>query len=303
MRRVFYLSIILISMFLDGVTPRHTQSAADPVFVGAGDIAACSLPGDEATAKLVEQVLKDGNATVFTTGDNVYPSGTADLFQKCYSPSWGHFKARTRPAPGNHDYLVPWADPYFDYFGRRAGPPRNGYYSFNLGAWHVISLNSNIDARPAASPQGKWLRRDLGANRAVCALAYWHEPVFGSALKPGEKRRMQDIWQMLYEYGVDVVLTGDAHYYERFAPQDARGQADPRGIREFIIGTGGATLAKKMGDQAAPNSEIRDNSTWGVLKLTLHATGYDWEFIPVEGGTFHDSGSAPCVVPGEQAVM
>ncbi len=308
MRRKVILPLLLIVWFLPASRDQALSqtaagvgvSAGDPVFVGAGDIAACSLPGDEETAKLLDQIVAETNATVFTTGDNVYPVGAPNFFHDCYNPSWGRFKLRTRPSPGNHDYTLAWADPYFDYFGRRAGPPRQGYYSFNLGAWHIISLNSNVDARVKESAQGKWLRADLEANRTACTLVYWHHPVFSShALDDGGKPRMREIWQLLYRYGVDVVLAGHVHDYERFAPQDAAGNADPeRGIREFIVGTGGASLSATTDDHPAPNSEIRDSSTWGVLKLTLHPTSYDWEFIPVEGGAFHDSGSAPCVVPG-----
>jgi acid phosphatase type 7 len=294
--------LILVVVLISGAALAQSQQPArNPVFVGAGDIAACSLPGDEATAKLLDTIVAETNATVFTLGDNVYPEGTAERFAACYEPSWGRFKARTRPTLGNHDYMIPWADPYFEYFGRRAGPPRDGYYSFNLGAWHIISLNSSVDARIKESAQGRWLRADLEKNRTTCTLVFWHHPVFAS-LKIEDRPRWRDVWRLLYEYGVDVVLVGDVHYYERFAPQDADGRADPRGIRQFIVGTGGATLANRVG-RAAPNSEIRDNSTWGVLKLTLRPTSYDWEFIPVEGGTFRDVGGAPCVVPVGQMVM
>ncbi len=298
MKRIACMLFIVIAVPHES---RQTSAAVgDPVFVGAGDIAACSMPGDEQTARLLDDIP----GTIFTVGDNVYPFAAPNTFYDCYGPSWGRHKARTRPAPGNHDYVLPWAAPYFDYFGKRAGPALQGYYSFNLGTWHIISLNSNIDARPDASPQGKWLRADLEANRTLCTLAYWHHPIFSShALDPGVPR-MVGIWQMLYRYGVDVVITGHVHNYERFALQDAVGNADPgRGIREFIVGTGGANLSRNPGEVAAPHSEVRDSSTWGVLKLTLHPTSYDWEFIPVEGGNFHDSGSAPCVKPFEQFVF
>ncbi|MEP7286866.1 MAG: metallophosphoesterase [Chloroflexota bacterium] len=273
--------------------------SGDPVLIGAGDIASCGLDGDEQTAKLLDQI--DG--TVMAIGDNVYASGSAEEFKKCYGPSWGRFKKRTRPAPGNHDYVTVNAQGYFDYFGKLAGPGTLGYYSYNLGAWHIVSLNSNIDAR-VVSTQGKWLRADLEANRTRCTLAYWHHPVFSSAEVPDLNQYVPQLWTLLYEYGVDVVVNGHIHYYERLEPLNPLGEHDlKRGIREFIVGTGGATLNKTVGEKANPNSVVRDNSTWGVIKFTLHPTSYDWEFIPVAGGTFHDSGSATCIEPLEQVVF
>jgi hypothetical protein len=277
----------------------------DPVLVGAGDIAACGSRGDEATALLLDQILGRTDGTVFTAGDNVNSEGSLEQFRNCYGPTWGRFKARTWPVPGNHEYTVPHAAGYFDYFGKRAGARGRGVYSYNLGTWHIIALNSSIGA-PPGSPQERWLRADLEANRTTaCTLAYWHYPVFGSYVQDKEAAGlMRDVWKVLYEYRVDVVVNGHFHYYERFAPLDADGHADPqRGIREFIAGTGGAVLTKNLGERPLPNSEVRDNSTWGVLKFTLHPTSYDWEFIPVEGGTFHDSGSATCVLPSDSAVF
>jgi hypothetical protein len=277
-------------------SPSLAQSTPhDPVLVGAGDIAGCSMPGDEATARLLDSI----EGTVFTAGDNVYPSGTAAEFRDCYGPSWGRYKKRTRPALGNHEYVTPGAVPYFEYFGWNAGPGRAGYYSYNLGTWHVVVLNSNVDAR-LESFQGKWLRHDLMANPAVCTLAYWHHPLFSSATQRDLPRDIKAIWQVLYEFGVDVVINGHVHAYERFTPQNPDGDKDvEHGIREFIVGTGGASLANKRPVTINPNSEVWDSSTWGVLKLTLHPTGYDWEFVPVKGGTFSDSGSAPCVTSGQ----
>jgi acid phosphatase type 7 len=271
---------------------------ANPIFVGAGDIARCgsSSPADsrpEATAKLLDAIA----GTVFTAGDNAYPDGAVEDFQSCYVPTWGRHRARTRPSPGNHDYNQPDAAPYYAYFGTNAGPAGRGYYSYNLGAWHIISLNSNIPA-DTASAQASWLRTDLATYQAACTLAYWHHPVFSSG-EHGNDPQMQEIWQILYTYGADVVLNGHDHDYERFALQTPDGEADPaHGIREFIVGTGGASL-RGFRSTPEPNSEVREHSTYGVLKLTLRPSGYDWEFVPIAGQTFRDMGSAACVAPAQ----
>ncbi len=291
-------SLMMIGPAL-GQTPEPTPAqSADPVIVAVGDIAACSSPGDEQTAALVDNI----SGTILAVGDIAYEHGSAEEFAKCYGPSWGRFKKRTRPAPGNHDYVTRFANGYYDYFGSLAGPPHQGYYSFNVGSWHIISLDSNVDARVIGT-QGKWLRADLQANTAKCTLAFWHHPVF-STHGNDVNWTVKQLWILLYEYGADVVINGHIHYYERFAPQSPTGQTDPqRGIREFIVGTGGAFLAPTIGTAIARNSEVRDNSTWGVLKLTLHPASYDWEFVPVAGSTFHDSGSAACVSTPPQFVF
>ena len=257
--------------------------AAAQVLVGAGDIAMCD-GNSEATAKLLDGI----GGTVVAIGDEAYFSGTADEFRRCYDPTWGRHKARTRPVPGNHEYVSPGAAPYFAYFGANAGPAGLGYYSFDVGSWHAIALNSNIDMT-ASSAQGAWLRADLAANRARCVIAYWHHPLFTSGPN-GPSRETQDVWRLLYDAGADVVLNGHEHLYERFAPQDPTGAPDPaRGIREFIAGTGGALLYQFGAPR--PNSERR-MSAFGVLKLTLQADSYEWEFIPVSGAG--DSGSGSC---------
>ena len=231
----------------------------DPVFVGAGDIASCSRTQDEETAKLLDNIP----GTVFTLGDNAYPDGTLAQFNNCYQPTWGRHKSRTRPVPGNHDYHVSGATGYFDYFGSATGDRSKGYYSYNLGAWHIIALNSEI-TRGAGSAQEQWLRADLAANPKVCTLAYWHKPLFSSG-HHGNNRHMQDIWRTLSEFNVDVVVAGHDHMYERFAPQDADGRLDPvRGIRQFIVGTGGAPVYQVR--RLQPNSEARGHE-WGVLVL------------------------------------
>jgi hypothetical protein len=263
----------------------------DPVLVGAGDIAHCKNDGDEATALLLDSIP----GTVFTTGDNAYPDGTPEDFSNCYQPSWGRHKDRTYPSPGNHDYHIPDGAGYFEYFGARAGEPGKGYYSYDLGAWHIIVLNSNIPVK-SGTPQEEWLRADLAAHPAVCTLAYWHYPRFSSGAQHGSNASMQPLWQALYDHGADVVLAGHEHIYERFALQDPRGVADPeRGIRQFLVGSGGRSHYD-IGNPIA-NSEVRNNDTDGVLQLTLHPTSYSWEFIPVAGKTFTDSGEAPCVTP------
>ena len=290
-QKLFFVLVICSGLVLGSSYPAPEKALAqggDPVFVGAGDIANCGNSNDEATAKLLDSIP----GTIFTVGDNAYPDGTASQFTDCYAPTWGRHKDRTRPAPGNHDYHTAGAAGYFNYFGAAAGDPGKGYYSYNLGAWHIISLNSEV----TSSAQEQWLRADLAANNSRCTLAYWHHPRFSSG-QHGNSTRSQAFWQALYDAGADVVLNGHDHTYERFAPQNPSGQADPnRGIREFVVGTGGAGLYPFPTTQ--PNTEVRNNTTFGVLKLTLHATSYDWQFVPIAGQTFTDSGSADCVGSG-----
>ena len=267
---------------------------SDPVFVGAGDISSCDdLAGAEATAKLIEDIP----GTVFAVGDLAYPDGSDEQFAKCYAPTWGRFKDRTRPAPGNHEYHSDGAYGYAHYFGAAAGDPKKAYYSYDLGAWHIIALNSEcaqVGGCGAESPQGQWLRQDLAQHPTTCTLAYFHKPLYSSGASHGNDPEMKPLWQALYAANADVVINGHDHDYERFAPQDPDGKADPkRGIREFVVGTGGKNSHRTF---ATPkdNSEIRQADTFGVLKLTLHASGYDWEFVPEAGKSFRDSGSGLC---------
>jgi hypothetical protein len=256
------------------------------VLVGSGDIAVCGSADSEATARLLDRFP----GTVFTTGDNAYPSGTASDCRDGYDPTWGRHRHRTRPTPGNHDYETSGATGYFDYFGTSAGPYGQGYYSYTAGSWQVIALNSEIDLR-AGSAQYQWLRSELTTNRSLCTAAYWHRPLFSSG-PHGDNRTMVDAWRLLYQYDVEVVMNGHDHIYERFAPQTPDGVFDPsRGITQFVIGTGGARVYQPAG--AKPNSEIR-GSAFGVLALTLADGSYSWEFVPVEGAAFHDSGTAVC---------
>jgi acid phosphatase type 7 len=262
------------------------------LLLAAGDIAECGSNGDEATAVLLRARPR---AVVATLGDNVYEDGRLDEFQRCYAPSWGFARSRTKPAPGNHEYHTEYAAGYFAYFGRRAGDPARGWYSYRLGRWHVIVLNSNCDhvgGCGRGSPQERWLRRTLAAARATCTLAYWHHARFSSGDKHGSSPATADFWNALYDAGADIVLSGHNHVYERFAPQTPAGRPAPRrGIRAFVVGTGGADLYGFGPPQ--PNSRAR-LAAHGVLALTLGRGRYSWRFLDVRGGV-RDAGSAPCV--------
>ena len=258
-----------------------------PVFVGAGDIATCDLDSDEATAALLDTIP----GTVFTAGDNVYPRGTASEFANCYEPNWGRHKARTRPAVGNHEYDTPGAVPYYDYFEAAAGEADKGYYSFDLGTWHVVVLNSNLDDVDGDA-QLAWLVDDLATNSTACTAAVWHHPRFSSGFH-GNNEFMDPVWDALYAAGVEVALTGHDHHYERFAPQDADGELDPTaGIREFVVGTGGIDLFPAP--FVKENSEVRRSTVHGVLKLELGTGFYGWDFIVAPGGEVIDSGLSAC---------
>jgi acid phosphatase type 7 len=271
----------------------EAQRGTAVILVGAADVASCeNLSGPEATAKLLDSIP----GTVFVAGDLAYPNGTAAEYANCYHPTWGRHKPRTRPAPGNDDYHSANAEPYFTYFGSAAGDPRKGYYSYDLGAWHVVVVNSNcseVGGCQEGSPQETWLRRDLALHPVGCTLAYWHSPLFSSGAIHGSDPTMRPIWRALYSAGAAVVINGHDHDYERFAPQDPDGVADPvRGIREFVVGTGGRGL--RLFGKPIANSELRDNTAFGVLKLTLYRKSYSWEFIAETGKTFADSGSGEC---------
>lgn len=268
------------------------QITGKPVVV-AGDIASCASSGDEATADLLSTV----GGTVIALGDNAYEEGSTRDYRECYDPTWGHFKDHTRPIPGNHEYRTPQAKGYFSYFGEAAGIPPEGYYSYNLGGWHVVALNSNceeIGGCHATSPQVRWLKTALAANESeTCTLAYMHHPRFSSGEVHGSTPEVRPLWEALYDARADVVLSGHEHNYERFAPQDPDGRADPqRGIREFVVGTGGKSHYEI--ETTLTNSEVHDDETHGVLELTLHSKSYEWRFIPVEGKAFTDSGRDRC---------
>jgi hypothetical protein len=276
-----------------GASLEATPMGAPKVIIAAGDIADCSSQGDELTAELLDTI----RGTVAALGDNAYPNGTDANYTNCYDPSWGRHKARTRPTPGNHEYHTAAAGAYFRYYGAAAGEPGKGYYSYDLGDWHVIVLNSNSDCADircgTGSSQLRWLRADLAAHPAKCTLAYWHHPRFNSGAHHGNNTHVSPFWRALYESGADVVLNGHEHLYERFAPQTPDAKPDPlRGIRQFTVGTGGRN--EYTFGIVQPNSEARQSGTAGVLKLELGHDGYRWEFIPVRGATFRDSGSGSC---------
>ena len=261
--------------------------APSAVLVGAGDIAMCGTAGAEATSKLLDNI----SGTVFVAGDNAYMSGTESEYRTCYEPTWGRHRSRTRPTPGNHEYRSPNAAPYYGYFGAAAGPAGLGYYSYMLGSWLVISLNSEADVS-AGSTQVQWLREQLAGNNAKCTAVYWHRPLFSSGPN-GPNGDLREVWRVLYEFNVDIVMNGHDHLYERFAPQDPDGRSDTvKGIRQFTVGTGGAPIYA-MSRVAAANSEV-NVSTWGVASFTLENGSYRWEFIPAEGSSFHDAGSSAC---------
>jgi len=284
--------VCTLCLVLAATRPGPRAQTADEesvTFVGAGDIANCELLGGaRATANLLDTI----SGTIFTLGDHAYPKGTAKELADCYGPTWGRHKARTRPTIGNHDLITGHGQPYFDYFGDSAGPKGRGYYSYDLGAWHIIALNGT-ETVGATSPQALWLRQDLTAHPTDCVLAYWHMPMFSSG-PHGSGNEMKEVWKILYDAGADVVISSHDHVYERFAPMDANGKVDAqRGIREFLVGTGGAGVYK-FNKRIAPNSEVHDNSAYGVLKFTLSKGRYAWQFIPMAGQTFTDSGSAAC---------
>lgn len=270
----------------DSPTPALTPLLGAQILVGAGDIASCSANGDEATAALLDGIP----GTVFTAGDNVYPTGTAETYTNCYEPTWGRHRARTYPVPGNHDYGKTDGAAYFAFFGARAGSPGQGYYSFELGDWLIVMLNTNI-AVGAESPQATWLRSQLAGRTGGCEIAIGHHPRFSSG-PHGSDRRMSAIWQILYDARVELAIAGHDHFYERFAPMTPEGALDEaRGVRQLILGTGGFKPYNPREQQ--PNSQALKRAT-GVLKLSLGDGVYQWEFVPVPGETFQDWGQERC---------
>ena len=260
--------------------------------LAAGDIAACNSTGDEATAAILDA---RPHAVIATLGDNVYESGTASEFANCYDPSWGRHKDRTRPALGNHEYGVFRAGGYYGAFGAAAGEAPLGWYSYDVGVWHVIVLNSNCEVVGCATggSQDRFIRDDLAAHPARCTVAIWHHPRWSSGTVHGPTAALQSLYTTLYELGVDILLTGHEHNYERFAPLDPAGVVDPvRGIRQFVVGTGGRSHYP-LGPPAS-GSEVRNDNTFGVLALTLRPGSYQWQFVPEAGKSFTDSGSYNC---------
>jgi hypothetical protein len=282
---------------VDGLTLLATRATRRPAasggatLIAAGDIARCGADDDSATARLLDEL----RGTIATLGDNAYESGTSQEFARCYATTWGRHKSRTRPSPGNHDYHTRDAAGYFDYFGAAAGTRGKGYYSYSVGRWHVISLNSNCGAIGGChrgSPQERWLRADLRASRARCTLAYWHHARFSSG-EHGSDSKTQGLWEALHAARADVILVGHDHNYERFAPMRPNGALDRRrGIRQFVVGTGGARL--RPIEERARHSEVRNSNTHGVLVLKLRPSSYSWRFVPVAGKSFTDSGTGAC---------
>ena len=284
--------VAIFAVVLIGQAPAGAakSSKAAPILLAAGDIADCSSTGALLTARLIES--RPG--TVAALGDTAYPAGSESDFARCYNPTWGRFKARTRPAIGNHEYLTAGARAYFSYFGRRSAP-FSGYYSYKLGRWHIVVINSEcgqIGGCDSGSTQLRWLRNDLARHPSRCALAYWHEPRFSSGMH-GQNEAMQPIWATLAKAGVDIVLNGHDHNYERFAPLNAAGRIDrAHGMREFVVGTGGGPL--RVVAAASYGSRKIIAHRWGVLRLKLGANRVYWRFLSTPSGRVLDSGSSAC---------
>ena len=288
MRRTLILLALAVSTYsLQVLIP--TTAAGDPVITAAGDIANEGEPGtgQQQTAQLV---LSIDPTAALTLGDNQYQDGDLADFRASYDPTWGRFKNITRPVPGNHDYHTDGADGYFDYFGRRAHRGNGGYYSFDLGAWHLVAVNSGPDS--ISGEQLDWIRRDLRHSDATCELAYWHHPRWSSGTTHGSDEAMADLWRVLFQQGVDVVLNGHEHNYERFTLLSPSGHRAPStGIREFVVGTGGIG-SYPFGDPI-PGSQKRITDVFGVLRMTLHNDAYDWAFVDTNG-TVQDHGRHGC---------
>lgn len=261
------------------------------ILLAVGDTGDCASTADEAVAALAASLP----GTIALVGDLAYEAGSTADFARCFAPAWDALLARVRPAAGNHDYGTPGARDYFAHFGTAAGEPGAGYYSYDLGSWHVVVLNSNCDFVAGGcgtdSPQIRWLNDDLAAHPDVCVLAYWHHPRFTSGLH-GDTVAMQPAWAALAHHHAALVVSGHDHHYERFAPLDAAGQPDPSGVRQLIAGTGGAQLYPIL--RVHPGSEVRDVNTHGLLQLSLFPGHYEWRFLPVAPGTFEDAGAAVC---------
>jgi hypothetical protein len=282
----------------DGFTAAVGDPALGKVFVGAGDIGICGNSSDQQTSVLIDTlVAHDSTVTVFAAGDLASPASTATELENCYGPSWGRHKSRTQAAIGDNEYNID-PNPTWDYFGDGAGPRGLGYRSFDLGDWHIIYLNDNSAFVPfaAGSEQDQWLQRDLAASTKRCTIAIFHQPYTYSASPTGSttiRPNWKILWDRLYAAGVEIVINGHVHRYERFAPQTPTGEAEPaRGIRQFVVGTGGRSHYQFGAVKA--NSEVRNDDTFGVLRLSLHQTSYEWEFVPEAGRSFTDTGAESC---------
>jgi hypothetical protein len=254
------------------------------VLVAVGDIGECGSPGVQQAAALADRIGGD----VILAGDLAYYQGSMQDYMRCFDPYWGQFRSRWRPTPGNHEYDTPGAAGYFQYFGEAAGSLGRSFYSFRAGSWLVLMLDSNIPTR-IGSPQFDFVRSVLLAQRAPCTMAVWHHPLFSSGPN-GPNSFMRDMWALLHAFDADVIVAAHDHLYERFGKQDADGRSDAGGLRQFVVGTGGAHLYDFM--RITPNSQARLKAH-GVLRLTLEPTRYDWAFIDASGGTA-DLGSDTC---------
>ena len=300
-------AIVAVAALASTVAANGCQPPPDPTIAAAGDIACgtsdANYNGGNGTAtacrmKYTSDILVNGAYTsVLTLGDNMQSDPSPTGFATVYNPTWGRVKGITHPQAGNHDYGYSGAKGYYGYFGSAAGDPSKGYYSFDVGSWHVLAINSNCTKISGGcakgSPEEQWVRSDLAANAAKrCTLAFFHHPRYSSG-HDGDNTFMSPIFQDLYDANADVVLSGHSHDYERFAPQDNASRLDSaRGIRQFVVGTGGSFFTGF--GSTKPNSQVRQNSTFGVLQITLHASSYDWRFVPEAGKTWTDTGSQAC---------
>ena len=289
---------LLLTAASAGAAPARVHRPRAVTLLAAGDIEGCGRDGRPAgQSKATARLLGANRGTIAALGDLVQGEGsTWRDYRDCYGPAWGKFRDRTRPALGNHDYRPGGARAFFGYFRGRAGPPERGYYSYQLGTWHIVVLNSNcgrIGGCGVGSAQERWLRADLAAHRTRCTLAYWHHPLFTSAAPGAGEAGVRALWTDLYRRHADVILNGHRHEYERFAPQTPWGRRSrAHGIREFVVGTGGARLQRFK--RIKPNSQVRNNTTYGILRLRLGRGWYRWKFLPVRGHTFTDSGHTRC---------
>lgn len=285
------ISITILASLLALIFSSQISSQTQPpVLVGAGDVADCvNISGAQATAALLDSIP----GTVFTLGDNGYPDGSDLNYSHCYDITWGRHRYRTLPTIGNHEYNMPDGVDYYNYYGLNTGAPMQAWHSYNLATWHIIVLDSDcnqIDCS-STSPEYTWLQSDLASNKQACTMAMWHHPLFVSSVA-GTKTWTQPFWQLLYNAKADLILGAHVHIYERFAPQNPNGQADPNGIVEIVVGTGGQSHGGF--DSILPNSLVRNDNTFGVLELTLQANSYAFQFIPQAGASFTDSGTYTC---------
>jgi alkaline phosphatase len=288
------IAISLIALIAQAPAAGAKTSKSPATLLAAGDIAVCSSRGSMLTSRLIARLP----GTVAALGDEAYPTGSASDYRRCYKPTWGRFKARTRPTLGNHEYKLGNANAYFSFFGSKAAPP-GGYYSYTLGTWHVVVINSNckfIGGCGPGSAELNWLQADLAAHPASCTLAYWHHARFSegpdTTYDPASALAMQPVWETLVNAGADVAVTAHDHMYERFTPLDATGQPDPSGMREFVAGTGGGPYYRVIKHVAGIQKAITFH--WGVLQLKLSSNGYSWKFLSTPSGRTLDSGSGSC---------